>query len=221
MMMIDKSSLEFLSKLSKNNNKEWFDKNRPVYELAKTNFKEFVTELIISTAKFDSSIKHLEAKNCIFRINRDVRFSKNKAPYKNNFGVILSPGGKKSFDAGYYVQIQPGASFIAGGMWQPPSPQINAIRQEIDYNSAEFKKIIGVSAFKKLFGKLSDDDKLKTVPKGYDKTHPEIELLKHKSFIVVHNLKDKDVVSKNFLKQCNEVMKAMQPLNSFLRKACD
>lgn len=219
--MIDKSTLDFLSKLSKNNNKEWFDKNRPTYELAKSNFKDFVNELIISTAKFDSSIKHLQAKDCIFRINRDVRFSKDKSPYKNNFGVILSPGGKKSFEAGYYVQIQPGASFIAGGMWQPPTPQINAIRQEIDYNAAEFKKIIGAKDFKKLFGKLSEEDKLKSVPKGYDKSHPEIELLKYKSYITIHNLKDKDVLSKNFLKQCNEVMKAMQPLNLFLRRACD
>lgn len=219
--MIDKSTLDFLTKLSKNNNKEWFDKNRPTYELAKSNFKDFVNELIISTAKFDSSIKHLQAKDCIFRINRDVRFSKDKSPYKNNFGVILSPGGKKSFEAGYYVQIQPGASFIAGGMWQPPTPQLNAIRQEIDYNAEEFKKIIGAKDFKKLFGKLSDEDKLKTVPKGYDKSHPEIELLKYKSYITIHNLKDKDVLSKNFLKQCNEVMKAMQPLNLFLRRACD
>lgn len=219
--MIDKSTIDFLSKLSKNNNKEWFDKNRPVYELAKTNFKDFVNELIISTAKFDSSIKHLEAKDCIFRINRDIRFSKNKTPYKNNFGALLCPGGKKSFDAGYYIQIQPGASFIAGGMWQPPTPQIMAIRQEIDYNAAEFKKIIGAKEFKKLFGALSEEDKLKSVPKGYDKTHPEIELLKHRSFITVHNLKDKDVLSKTFLKQCNEVMKAMHPLNLFLRRACD
>ena len=219
--MIDKSTLEFLSKLSKNNNKEWFDKNRPTYELAKTNFKKFVSELIISTAKFDPSIKHLEAKDCIFRINRDVRFSKNKAPYKNNFGAILSPGGKKSFSAGYYVQLQPGESFIAGGMWQPPTPQTNAIRQEIDYNTSEFKKIIGNKDFKKFLGKLSEEDKLKSVPKGYDKTHPEIELLKFKSYITVHNLKDADVLSKNFLKHCNEVMKAMQPLNLFLRKACD
>ena len=219
--MIHKSTLDFLSKLSKNNNRDWFEKNRPDYELAKTNFKEFVSEFILSTAKFDPSIKHLEAKDCIFRINRDVRFSKNKAPYKNNFGAILAPGGKKSFDAGYYIQLQPGASFIAGGMWQPPTPQINAIRQEIDYNTEEFKKIIGAKEFKKLLGKLSDEDKLKTVPKGYDKTHPEIELLKYKSYITLHNLSDKDVLSKTFLKQCNEVTKAMYPLNLFLRRACD
>ncbi len=219
--MIDKSTLDFLVKLNKNNNKEWFDKNRPSYELVKINFKDFVNELIITTTKFDPSIKHLEPKDCIYRINRDVRFSKNKAPYKNNIGALLSPGGKKSFDAGYYLQIQPGASFIAGGVWQPPTPQINAIRQEIDYNAAEFKKIISTKEFKKLFVKLSEEDKLKSVPKGYDKTHPEIELLKHKSFLAIHNFKDKDVLSKTFLKHCNEVMKAMHPLNSFLRRACD
>lgn len=219
--MIHKSTLDFLSKLSKNNNKEWFEKNRTAYEAAKNNFKEFVSELIVSTSKFDPSIRHLEAKNCIFRINRGVRFSNNKSPYKNNFGAILSPGGKKSFDAGYYIQLQPGASFIAGGMWQPPAPQINAIRQEIDYNTAEFKKILEAKEFKKYFGKLSDEDKLKTAPKGYEKTHPEIELLKYKSYITVHDLKDADVLSKDFLKHCGQVMKAMKPLNLFLRKACD
>ncbi len=219
--MISKSTLEFLAKLAKNNNKEWFEKNRPVYEAARAEYKDFVNDLILCTAKFDPSIKHLEPKDCIFRINRDVRFSKNKAPYKNNFGALLAPGGKKSFDAGYYIQIQPGASFIAGGVWQPAGPQISAIRQEIDYNAAEFKKIIGVKSFTTYFGKLSEEDKLKTVPKGYDKTHPEIELLKLKSYITIHDLKDKDVLSKKFLKHCNEVMKAMHPLNSFLRRACD
>jgi uncharacterized protein (TIGR02453 family) len=219
--MIEKSTIEFLSKLSKNNTRDWFEKNRPMYEAAKSNFKEFIDGVLISTAKFDPSIKNLESKNCIFRINRDVRFSKNKAPYKDNFGASISPGGKKSFSAGYYIQIQPGASFIAGGMWQPPTPEINAIRQEIDYNAAEFKKIIASKEFKKYFGALSGEDKLKTVPKGYDKTHPEIELLKHRSYIVVHNLKDSEVLSKNFTKHCNSVMKAMLPLNIFLRKACD
>ncbi|HEY0030548.1 MAG TPA: DUF2461 domain-containing protein [Bacteroidia bacterium] len=220
--MIEKTTLAFLLKLSKNNSKEWFDKNRPEYEIVKGNFKKFVDELIASTAKFDPAIKHLESKNCIFRINRDVRFSKNKSPYKDNFGATLSPGGKKSFSAGYYIQVQPGGqSFIAGGMWQPETPQLNAIRQEIDYNAAEFKKIISAKVFKKYLGKLSEEDMLKTVPKGYDKTHPEIELLKHRSYITVHHLKDTDVLSKDFLKHCNEVMKAMLPLNLFLRRACD
>lgn len=219
--MINKSTLEFLAQLSKNNNKEWFDKNRSSYEMAKNNFKGFVEELILNVSKFDSSIKHLEAKDCIFRINRDVRFSKNKEPYKNNFGAILSPGGKKSFSAGYYFQLQPNASFIAGGVWQPPTPQINAIRQEIDYNAMEFKKIIGSKEFKKYFGGLSSEDKLKSAPKGYDKTHPEIELLKYKSFIAVHNLKDKEVVAEDFIGNITTVFKAMLSFNSFLRRACD
>lgn len=219
--MIKKSTLEFLAQLSKNNNKEWFDKNRSSYEMAKNNFKGFVEELILNVSKFDSSIKHLEAKDCIFRINRDVRFSKNKEPYKNNFGAILSPGGKKSFSAGYYFQLQPNASFVAGGVWQPPSPQINAIRQEIDYNAKEFKKIIGSKEFKKYFGGLSTEDKLKSAPKGYDKTHPEIELLKYKSFIAVHNLKDKEVVAEDFIGNITTVFKAMLSFNSFLRRACD
>ncbi|MGZ4049030.1 MAG: DUF2461 domain-containing protein [Bacteroidia bacterium] len=219
--MIEKSTIEFLNKLSKNNNKDWFEKNRSDYEIAKNNFKEFIDNVLIASAKFDPAIKNLESKNCIFRINRDVRFSKNKAPYKNNFGASISPGGKKSFSAGYYIQVQPGQSFIAGGMWQPPAPQINAIRQEIDYNTKEFKKIISAKDFKKYFGALSEEDKLKSAPKGYDKTHPEIELLKHRSYIVVHDLKDSEVLSKDFLKQCVTVMKAMHPLNLFLRKACD
>ena len=219
--MIEKSTVEFLSKLSKNNNREWFEKNRPAYEAAKNNFKEFIDAAILSASKFDPAIKNLESKNCIFRINRDVRFSKNKAPYKNNFGASISPGGKKSFSAGYYIQVQPGESFIAGGMWQPPAPQINAIRQEIDYHSDEFKKIISAKEFKKYFGALSEEDKLKFAPKGYDKVHPEIELLKYKSYIVVHSFKDSEVLSKDFLKNCTNVMKAMYPLDLFLRRACD
>ena len=219
--MINKTTLEFLAQLSKNNNKEWFDKNRPTYEIAKTNFKEFVDELILNVSKFFPSIKDLLAKDCIFRIYRDVRFSKNKDPYKNNFGAILAPGGKKSLSAGYYFQLQPTASFVAGGMWQPPSPQINAIRQEIDYNANEFKKIISNKKFKEYFGELPNEDKLKSVPKGYDKSHPEIELLKHKSFIVVHNLKDKDVLSRDLIKDITATFKVMHPFNSFLRRACD
>jgi uncharacterized protein (TIGR02453 family) len=220
--MIQQATLDFLVKLKKNNNKEWFDKNRAVYEIAKTDFREFVQETIQAISGFDKSIQHLEAKNCVFRINRDIRFSNNKTPYKTNIGAAISPGGKKSFSAGYYLHIEPGnASFLAGGMWQPPAPQLNAIRQEIDYNTAEFKKILQHKDFKKFFKELSSEDKVKTAPKGYEKTHPEIELLKNKSFIVVHSLTDKEVVSKNFLKHVSEGFKAMYPLNTFLRRACD
>jgi uncharacterized protein (TIGR02453 family) len=219
--MIQASTLNFLKNLNKNNNKEWFDKNRDTYEIAKANFLEFVQELILGISKFDPAVKHQEAKKCIFRINRDVRFSKDKSPYKNNMGASISPGGKKSFTAGYYFHLQPGASFLAGGMWQPEPVNLNAIRQEIDYNPDEFKKIISAKPFKTYFGGLSEEDKLKAVPKGYDKTHPQIELLKHKSFIVVHDLTDKVVLATDFQKQCLAVFKALHPMDLFLRRACD
>jgi uncharacterized protein (TIGR02453 family) len=219
--MISQTTLDFLNKLKKNNNKEWFDKNRPAYEIIKKEFKFFVDELIASIAKFDPTVKHLESKNCIFRINRDVRFSNDKSPYKTNIGAYISPEGKKSFSAGYYIHIQPGNCFIASGMWMPPAPQLNAVRQEIDYNADEFRKIIGSKNFVKHFKKLTEEDKVKTTPKGYDKNHPEIEFLKLKSFIAVKNLKDKDVTSKAFLKNISEAFETTHPLNKFLRRACD
>lgn len=219
--MIQQSTLQFLKNLKKNNNKDWFDTNRDAYESAKTNFREFIDELITGISKFDPSVKNLEAKHCVFRINRDIRFSTDKTPYKRNMGASISPGGKKAVSAGYYFHLEPGASFLAGGMWQPEPPLLNAIRQEIDYNTDEFRKILGAKSFKTYFGSLSDEDKLKAVPKGYDKTHPAIELLKHKSFIVVHDVPDKTVLSKDFTKQCSKVFNAIGPLNLFLRRACD
>ncbi len=219
--MVTQQTLDFLTKLKKNNSKEWFDKNRPTYEIIKKDFKSFVTDLILSISKFDSSVKHLEAKNCIFRINRDIRFSNDKSPYKTNIGAYFSPDGKKSFSAGYYIHIQPGNCFVACGMWMPPSPQLNAVRQEIDYNAAEFKKIIQSKTFSKHFKNLSQEDKIKTTPKGYDKSHPEIELLKLKSFIAIKKLKDSDVISKTAIKNVSEVFEAAYPFNKFLRRACD
>lgn len=219
--MIQPTTFNFLKKLKTNNNKEWFDANRPQYENIKIEFQLFITELIQSISAFDASIKQLEAKSCVFRINRDVRFSKNKAPYKSNISASISPGGKKSFSAGYYIHLQPGASYIAGGMWQPETPLIKAIRQEIDYNADEFKNIINDKKFKKYFTKLSDEDKLISVPKGYSKEHPEIELLKHRSFIVVHSLADEKVFAKNAVKTIAQVCETMYPLMKFLRRACD
>jgi uncharacterized protein (TIGR02453 family) len=175
--------------------------------------------LIQKTTEFDKSIKGLEAKKCIFRINRDIRFSKDKTPYKSNFGASISPGGKKSFDPGYYIHIEPGKSFLAGGMWMPPASQLGAIRQEIDYNTKEFKKIISNKDFVKYFGGLDQEGKLQSAPKGYAKDHPSIELLKLKSYIVVHNLKDNEIFSKDLFRNCVSVFKSLYPLDLFLRKA--
>ncbi|MBL7883286.1 MAG: DUF2461 domain-containing protein [Bacteroidia bacterium] len=219
--MITPATLEFLSKLKNNNSKEWFDKNRPTYELIKVEFKNFVQDLIVAISKFDSSVKHLEAKNCVFRINRDVRFSNDKSPYKTNIGAYMSPEGKKSFSAGYYIHIQPNNCFLASGMWMPPAPQLIAVRQEIDYNADEFRKIVSCQKFISHFKTLSQEDKVKTSPKGYDKAHPEIEFLKLKSFIAIKSIKDKEVLSKTFIKNCAESFEEAYPLNQFLRRACD
>ncbi len=213
------TSLKFLKQLAKNNNKEWFDVNRKTYEVCKTEFETIVKSVIDKSTSFDNGLLNLEAKKCMFRINKDVRFSKDKSPYKTNMGASINPGGKKSMVPGYYIHIEPGKSFLAGGCYQPMPETLAAIRQEIDYNSAEFKKILSSKDFKTYFKELSQEDKLKTAPKGYDKNHPDKELLQHKHFIVIHHLKDEDVLNKNFPLYASKVFKAMLPLNLFLRRS--
>jgi uncharacterized protein (TIGR02453 family) len=216
--MIEKHTLDFLKKISKNNNKEWFDKNRDAYLAAKLNIENFTALLIPEIAKISPPIGLLKPRDCMFRIFRDVRFSKNKAPYKTNMGAYFAEGGKKSMKGGYYLHIEPGKSFLAGGVYMPPNEVLNAIRQEVDYNTSEFKKIIGKKSFKNTFGEISGD-KLKTVPKGYSKEHPEIELLKYKSYIVWHQLSDAEVLDKNFLKKTMTVFKELKPFNDFLNRS--
>lgn len=209
--------LKFLKQLPKNNNKEWFDANRKTYELCKAEFENIVKSVIDKSVIFDKELAGLEAKKCLFRINKDVRFSKDKSPYKTNMGASINPGGKKSMIPGYYLHIEPEKSFLAGGCYQPTPEMLAAIRQEIDYNTTNFKKIILAKDFKTYFKELSQEDKLKTAPKGYEKTHPEIGLLQHRHFIVVHDLTDADVLNKNFPTYIAKVFKSMLPLNQFLR----
>jgi uncharacterized protein (TIGR02453 family) len=211
------TSLKFLKQLSKNNSKEWFDINRKTYEICKTEFESVVKSVIDKSTLFDNALLNLEAKKCMFRINKDVRFSKDKSPYKTNMGASINPGGKKSMIPGYYIHIEPNNSFLAGGCYQPTPEMLAAIRQEIDYNGSELKKIVSAKDFKTYFKELSPEDKLKTSPKGYDKNHPEIELLQHRHFIAIHQLKDEDVLNKNFPTYVSKVFKAMLPLNLFLR----
>jgi uncharacterized protein (TIGR02453 family) len=220
--MIQKSTLAFLKKLKQHNDREWFEKNKAHYLAAKEDMVQMVQRLITELGKFEPAVKGLEAAKCLFRIYRDVRFSKDKRPYKINLSAIVSPGGKQVHDKpGYYIHIQPGESFIAGGIWQPEPPLLAAIRQEIDYNADEFTGIVNQRDFKKYFGKLSDEDKLKTVPKGYDKAHPQIEFLKLKSFIAERSFTDAQVTSSSFVKELAKTAKAMQGLNRFLERAID
>lgn len=219
--MMQAGTLKFLASLKKNNNKDWFEKNRPAYETAKQNFLAFIDKLIPELSRFDNPIAGLEGKKCLFRINRDVRFSKNKSPYKTNLGASIKPGGKKSLLPGYYIHVEPGSAFIGGGVWMPEADKLTAIRQEIDYNLKEFQKLVNDKNFKKHFGALSQEDILVNAPKGYAKDNPALEFVKLKSFIVYKEFTTKEITSKIFLKQCVETFKAMYALNLFLRRAMD
>ena len=220
--MIHPSTLLFLKNVKANNNRPWFEKNRASYEAALENVRTFVTELIEATSAFDKSIAGLTYKDCLMRIYRDVRFSKNKDPYKTNFGASINKGGRKSHYAGYYLHLEPGGnSFIAGGMHMPEPENLQKVRQEILYNPEKFKKIIGGKEFKKNFGNLWQEDKLISAPKNFPKDHPEIELLKLKSFICIHEIKDSQVLNKNFFKFTVSLIKNAKPLNDFLNTALD
>ncbi len=218
--MIKEETFTFLSQLIKNNNREWFQQNKAAYEKALENVIEFAQKLIDQFAKEDPSIPaDIDPKKCVMRIYRDVRFSKDKTPYKNNFGIGLSNVGKSMNGAGYYVQIKPEDSFIAGGFWMPQGEHLKAIRQEIDYNGAELKSILNQKTFKSYFGDLEDEEKLKTAPKGYDPGHNDIELLKLKSFTVIHRLKDKQLIDKKSVNEVVNGLTIMKPFVDFLNKA--
>ncbi len=217
--MLQKTTIQFLLNLGKNNNKPWFDANRKAYEFAKEDFLQLTSSLIKGIASFDSPIGLLEAKKCIFRINRDVRFSKNKDPYKNNMGASLNCNGKKTNNAGYYFHLQPGnGSFIAGGIYMPEPKDLANIRQEIDYNYKDFLKIVESKNFKSVFGGLSSGDgmMLSRPPKGYDTENEAIKYLKYKSFIATTPISDKELLEKELLENSIAKWKASYPLIQFL-----
>ena len=219
--MLQQTTLDFLSALKKNNTKPWFDAHRTEYERGKADHQAFVKSMITGIAAFDPSVKGLEVKECVFRINRDIRFSNDKRPYKNNFGAAFSEGGKKSSAPGYYLHLEPGSSFLAGGVWRPEAEQLNAIRQEIDYNLEEFAGILNAKEFKKYFSTLDREDVLKTVPKGYSKDNPALEYLQLKSFTVTHEIPDEKILSLDFTAYCSKVFMALFPLNRFLKRAVE
>jgi uncharacterized protein (TIGR02453 family) len=215
-----KKILQFLKAIKSNNNKEWFDANKEKYLEAKAEYEVFIDSLLKGIHKFDKKISSdLKGKDCTFRIYKDVRFSKDKTPYKSNFGASINPGGKKSLVAGYYLHIEPGASFLAGGVYMPEPEMLNAIRQEIDYNSAAFLKILKSSEFKKYFKGLDEDGKLKTAPKGFEKDHPQVEILKNKHFVVSYQLSDKQVEDKSLENTILSGFKAMHSFLEYLRGA--
>ena len=208
--------LDFLAELSKNNNKAWMEAHQAAYQQARNTFINVADFLIKGMGPLDKELADLEPQRCIFRINRDIRFSKDKLPYKTNMGAYLTPGGRNSGYAGYYLHLEPhDRSFIAGGIYQPSADALKKIRQEIDYNGDELNAIVNAPHFRKLFGDLQGE-KLKRPPKGYDAAHPQIEWLKMKSFLGMHPVKDSMVTQQNFLSQVLEAFQAMVPFNQFL-----
>lgn len=218
--MIKTSTLQFLSELQQNNHKPWFDEHRQEYETAKANFLELVSVLIPTIGKFDEPIGDLLPKDCTFRINRDVRFSKNKDPYKTNLAAYFNRGGKKEQAAGYYLHIEPGKSFAAGGMYGPMPPQLAAIRQEIDYNFADWKKIVESKKFLQAFPQgVEGMETLVRPPKGYDESNPAIKYLKMKSFIVSQPISDEQLSSKTITKTISGIFEKIHPMIAFLNQA--
>ncbi|MEO6490618.1 MAG: DUF2461 domain-containing protein [Ferruginibacter sp.] len=220
--MLQPSTLKFLKDLSKNNNKPWFEDHRKQFESAKADLAEMVTFTIKHFETFDKPIAALETKNCLFRINRDVRFSKDKTPYKNNLAAYFNKHGKKGIGAGYYLHIQPGKSFVAGGIWMPEPNVLGKIRQEIDYNLDEWEKMFRSKNFKNNFPNgLETDGSLSRPPKGYSHDNPGVQYLKMKNFIVSCPIDDEQIINKNFIKLLITKFKAMKPLLDFLNKAID
>jgi uncharacterized protein (TIGR02453 family) len=221
--MLQPSTIKFLKDLHKNNDKSWFEKNRSVYEAAKADFAGFVQTLIDKHGKKDEDISALKAKDCMFRINRDVRFAKDKSPYKNNFGASISRGGKKSTHAGYYFHLQPGESFVGGGLWMPMPAEIKKIRQEVDYCYDEFKKMTESKKFTGVYGDLvkDSDTSLVKVPQGFEKDNPAAAYLKLKSFIAMKKLNDTTLTSKDLVKTTLEAFETLQPLLNFLNRAME
>jgi uncharacterized protein (TIGR02453 family) len=222
--MIHSSTLSFLKELKRNNNKTWFDNHKAKFLSAKNDFENFVQEIIKVISAFDNDIKDLQAKNCTFRINRDIRFSKDKTPYKTNMGASFNRGGKKSIFGGYYFHLEPGGkSFVGGGLWMPDPIALKKLRQEIDYCFPEFQKIISNPSFKKQYNNLemNEGQMLVNVPKGYDKENPAASFLKLKSFVATKNIPDTLLTSSGLVKKTAKAFEALMPLVKFMNRSLE
>jgi uncharacterized protein (TIGR02453 family) len=221
--MLEPQTLNFIRQLKKNNNKPWFDANRAKYEAVKIDFSNFIQLIIEHLQKSDPTITGLSSKDCMFRINRDIRFSNDKTPYKTNFGASIKMGGRKSVFAGYYFHCEPGNSFIGGGLWMPEAVNLKKIRQEIDYNWEEFQSILKEKNFKKIYGDLFKEGEisLSKMPKGYEKDNPALTYLKLKSFIAETTVTDEELQKSSLHKKTIAAFEALQPLLKFMNRALD
>lgn len=214
-----KAALDFIEDLAKNNNREWFNTHKNRYQESLEMFRGFAAELLEGISVFDPSVGHLEARDTIFRIYKDVRFSKDKLPYKTHFGCWIAKGGRKSSDAGYYFHLEPGNSFMAAGVWMPPKEQLNLIRQEILYQPDEYLKLIRTPPMIEYYERGGKEDMLKKGPVGFPKDFIHMEELKFKHFVWSRTYKDSDILGKSFISRVVEDYKGLYPVVSYLNHA--
>jgi uncharacterized protein (TIGR02453 family) len=213
-----KKVLEFLTDLTANNNRDWFQDNKKAYDESREKVL-FLTEVLINEIrKFDPGIPALSPKDCVFRIFRDVRFSKDKRPYKTNFGAYIAKGGRKGMNAGYYFHLDPAGSFAGGGVYMPPAEQLKAIRNYLAVNGAEFLDLINAPDFKKTYPEMYDDQ-LKTAPKGFPKDHEFIDLIKYKSFAFAGKMDNSLISSDKLIATIVDSFRKLQPVNALLNDA--
>lgn len=209
MAIIEKASLKFLKDISKNNNREWFSENKPRFQEANQNIKEFMLALEAELNKTD-----VIEKAKLFRIYRDVRFSKDKTPYNGHFSMSFSREGAFR-RGGYYLRIKPNETMIGGGFWRPESKDIKLIRSHISDDSKPLRKILKSKKFKDTFGEIQGEQ-LQNAPRGYDVDHKDIDLLKYKSFVATRTMKDKDVTSENFMQEVVKTFKNVRPFFDYM-----
>ncbi|SNV50934.1 Uncharacterised protein [Chryseobacterium taklimakanense] len=210
---ITKETLSFLKKLEKNNNREWFNENKTLYTAAQQNVLEYVTELLEEMSKFDETFAKLDPRKTLFRIYRDTRFSKDKSPYKTNFGASINSFGKKDGSAGYYLHISPGECFTAAGVYRCDPKKFKDLRKEISVNADEFKSIIQDRNFRNF---EFNNEKLSRVPQGFEKDNPMAEYLKMKHLVVSQNIKDEDLMNTESVKFVAENFRKMSKFVDFL-----
>ena len=221
--MISIEAVQFINDLKVNNNTEWMHANKKRYENYKKDYQRMIAMLLAELKPLDKSLEPLEVKNCTFRINRDIRFSKDKTPYKTHISAWFSTNKNSKNAPGYYLQIENGTGFVAGGMYCPEPNELKKVRKEIEFFHDDLNVILNESNFKKQFVNLSHEEsnKLKRAPKDFDPEHPAIELLKLKSFTASQKIDYKSISETNFSKLIAEKLIVLKPLNDFLNRALE
>ena len=221
--MISNEALQFLEDLIANNNTEWMHANKKRYENYKKDYHQYITLVLNEMKPLDKTLEPLEVKNCTFRINRDIRFSKDKSPYKTNIGIWFTQNKNSKNSPGYYIHFEKGRSFIAGGVWCPEPEELKKIRKEIEFFHDDLEKVVNEKTFKKEFKELTRDDtnSLKNAPKGFDPNHPAIEFLKLKSYTASQKVDDKIFTEPDFSKKIAQKLIALKPMNDFLKRALE